>query len=90
MEKLKVLYGLLLGFLLAGIGVVLFLEIFTEYGLSEGIDAMIYSKSLGKLVSLGCILNLCAFFLLLYIQQEFMARGVVLATILIGIATIFI
>jgi hypothetical protein len=90
MEKLKVLYGLILGFLLAGIGLFLFLELFTEYGLKEGISAMIFSKSLGKLISIGCVLNLCAFFLLLYMQQELMARGVVLATMLIGIATIFI
>ena len=90
MEKLKVFYGLIVGFLISVFGVFLFLEMFTEFSFFEGISVMKSTNSLGKLVTLGCILNLCVFFLLLKLQQELMARGVVLATMLVGIITIFV
>ena len=90
MDKLKVLYGFLLGVLLTVVGMFLFIIFFTDSDFIDGIQAMIASKSLGKLISLGCVMNLCAFFLLLYWRQEVMARGVVLATMLFGISTIFI
>lgn len=42
---------------------------------------------LGKLVSLGAILNLAAFFIFLKKKQDYRARGVLLATVVIAIST---
>jgi hypothetical protein len=43
---------------------------------------------LGKLITLGAILDLGAFGVLLKMNKEFMARGVVMAVICIAIFTI--
>ena len=45
---------------------------------------------LGKIVTLGSILDLIAFGILLKMNKELMARGVVLAVIVLTIITLFI
>ena len=45
---------------------------------------------LGKLISLGAILNLLVFFFFIQKKQDFRARGVLLATILVAIITFII
>ncbi|MBT8265938.1 MAG: hypothetical protein KJO41_01995 [Bacteroidia bacterium] len=45
---------------------------------------------LGKLVSLGAIFNLIAFFIFIKKKQDYRARGVLLATLLIAIFTFVI
>ncbi|MFH6972138.1 hypothetical protein [Flavobacterium petrolei] len=46
--------------------------------------------NLGKIITLGCILTLIAFGILLKMNKELMARGVVLAVIALAILTLFI
>lgn len=89
MKKIDLVYGLIIGLLAAGIGVYLFIELFTEYEFSTGISILKSQGQLGKLIALGAILNLVAFFFLLKINKELMARGVVLATLLLTVVTIF-
>ena len=45
---------------------------------------------LGKLISLGAILNLFVFFLFIKKKQDYRARGVLLATVLIAVFTFII
>ncbi|MNT97736.1 hypothetical protein D3C72_2401230 [compost metagenome] len=45
---------------------------------------------LGKIVTLGSILDLIAFGVLLKMNKEIMARGVVLAVIMLTIITLFL
>ena len=45
---------------------------------------------LGKLISLGAILNLIAFFVFIKKNQDYRARGVLLATIFISVFTFII
>lgn len=56
-------------------------DLFTVLGSasSEGI--------LGKLISLGAILNLATFFIFIKKKQDYRARGVLLATVIIAIST---
>jgi hypothetical protein len=89
MKKIDLLYGVLIGIVAAAIGVYSFMTFFTEYELLEGSAILKRQGQLGKLIALGAILNLVAFFLLLKINKELMARGVVLATLLLTILTIF-
>lgn len=90
MEKIKIFYGILIGIVVAVLGVFLFLKFFTDYDFFQGIEIMKSTHSLGKLITLGCVLNICVFFLLLKLKQELMARGIILATILVAIITIFV
>lgn len=89
MKKIDLFYGVLIGIVAASIGVYLFLTFFTNYETLEGFRILKAQGQLGKLIALGAILNLVAFFLLLKFNKELMARGVVLATLLLTIITIF-
>lgn len=90
MNKIELLYGVLIGFFGALLGVYLFLELFTSYDFSYGIDTLKYQGYLGKLIAMGGVFNIGVFFLLLKFNKELMARGVVLATIILTIITLFL
>lgn len=54
-----------------------------------GIQAMQSEGKIGKLVTLGSILDLVVFGILLKMNKEIMARGVILSVIIIAIITLF-
>lgn len=89
MKKIDLLYGIVIGILSASIGVYLFLTFFTDYKFIEGYYILKSQGQFGKLIALGAILNLVVFFLLLKFNKELMARGVVFATLLLTIFTLF-
>lgn len=89
MKKIDLLYGLIIGFAAAFIGVYLFIALFTDYEFFTGFTILKTEGKLGKLIALGSVLNLVAFFYLLKINKELMARGVVLATIILTVVTLF-
>ena len=90
MKKIDLLFGLLLGLIVTTLGVYLFLKIKTDFGFIEGIKVIRSEGFLGKLITLGAVLNIALFFLLLQFKKELMARGVVLATILLAIITLLV
>lgn len=90
MQKKDVFIGFILGLLGAALGVFLFITFFTDYSFSEGTSYLKAQNSLGKLIALGAVINVIVFFTLLKFDKELMARGVVLATIAITIATLFV
>ena len=55
-----------------------------------GIAKVKATDNLGKIITLGAVLNLIAFFILLHYKKDLMARGVILATIILAILTIFV
>jgi len=91
MNKKDVILGILIGFIANAIGLY-----FAAMLLGKGDDAITVIKAassegfLGKLVSLGAILNLVAFFIFIKKKQDQRAKGVLLATILIAILTFVI
>lgn len=88
MIKKEVLIGFLVGLIANAIGVYL-----AAMALGNQDDFVLALKNasadgfLGKLVSLGAILNLVAFFIFIKKKQDYRARGVLLATVLIAIST---
>lgn len=90
MKKTDLLIGFLIGLASAFLGMFLFLELFTEQGFTEGVALMKKEGHLGKVITLGAILNIIAFFILLKMKKELMARGVVLATIVLALATVIL
>lgn len=90
MRKIDVLIGVLIGLLGAVIGSFIFIEVFTKYTFMEGILIMKSEGNLGKIITLGAILNLIIFFILLKKNKEMLARGVVLGTIILTIITLFV
>lgn len=89
MNKKDIVIGFFIGLLACFLGVFLFITFFTDFGFLTGIRSMKAEGKLGKLVTLGAILDLVAFGVLLKMNKELMARGVVLSVICIAIFTIF-
>lgn len=90
MKKTDLVLGALIGIVASAIGSFIFIELFTQYSFIEGIKIMKSNGQLGKIITLGSILNVVVFFVLLKFDKELMARGVVLGTILLTIITLFV
>lgn len=88
MRKIDLFYGFLIGIAAAFLGTFIFVYSFINHDFGEGLETLKAQDNLGKVITLGAILNLIAFFLLLKYKKELMARGVVLATIILTILTI--
>ncbi|WP_066221572.1 hypothetical protein [Formosa haliotis] len=88
MIKKEVFIGFIVGIIANAIGLFLAATL-----LGQGDDAITVIKAasaegfLGKLMSLGAILNLAAFFVYIKKKQDYRARGVLLATLCIAVFT---
>lgn len=88
MIKKDILIGFFIGIIANAIGLMLVILVL---GNGEGIEITV-KQSLsegffGKLVTIGAILNLVAFFIFIKKKQDYRARGVLLATIFVAIST---
>jgi len=90
MIKKEVFIGLIVGLIANLIGVYLYLGFFSEEGFIESIKLARANNFLGKIVSIGAILNLVAFFIFIRKKQDYRARGVLLVTVLIAVCTFVI
>jgi hypothetical protein len=86
---MELLIGFVIGILASLIGIFIFITFFTDFDFIAGIQAMKSEGKIGKLITLGSILDLVAFGILLKMNKDIMARGVVLAVIIIAIITLF-
>ena len=89
MNKKEILIGFAIGIVASLLGIYLFITFFTSFDFIPGIESMKSEGKLGKLITLGSILDLVAFSILLKMNKEMMARGVVLSVIIIAIITLF-
>ncbi|MEN9323272.1 MAG: hypothetical protein RL699_1052 [Bacteroidota bacterium] len=90
MKKYELVLGALLGIITSLLGSVLFILLFTTYGILDGLEFILASGKMGKLLTLGALLNLLLFFALLKWNKELMACGVVLGSILLTILTLVV
>jgi hypothetical protein len=89
MNKIDLLYGFLIGLIASLLGSFLFMTFFTDYEFIEGVRILKSQGYLGKLITVGSLLDLAAFGILLKMNKELMARGVVLAVFVLTIITLF-
>lgn len=90
MKKTDLLIGFFIGIASALLGTILFLKLFTEVQTLNDFHIVREQGILGKVLTLGAILNIIIFFILLKKNKELMARGIVLATIILAILTMFL
>lgn len=90
MNKIDLLIGFVIGIIASVIGMFLYITLVTHYDFLQGMQMMKNEGNLGKIVTLGAILDLLAFGILLKMNKELMARGVVLAVIVLTIITVFL
>ena len=65
MKKTDLLLGALIGFIATFLGTYIFFTFCTEYSFLEGVKGMKSQGFLGKVITLGAIMNLIVFFILL-------------------------
>lgn len=90
MNKKDLLIGFIIGIFTSFLGSYLFITFFTQFDISSGIQTIRQNGYLGKIITLGTVLDLAVFGILLKKNKEMMARGVVLAVIVLAISTMFI
>jgi len=90
MNKTALLLGFIIGILASILGSYIYLTLFLNLDFIVGIQTVKTQGQLGKIITLGSILDLVAFAILLKMNKEIMARGVVLAVIIITIITFFV
>jgi len=89
MKKSDLFIGVLIGLVTAFIGCFLFIVLFTSMGFLEGYKSIQAQGNIGKLITLGALLNMGIVFLLFKKNKEVMAKGVILSIFLLTIYTIF-
>jgi len=90
MNKIDLLIGFIIGIIASILGSFIFIAGFTDFDFLTGIHTMKSEGHLGKIITLGSILDLIAFGVLLQLNKEVMARGVVLAVIIMAVLTLFV
>ncbi|AXT20973.1 hypothetical protein D7030_00255 [Flavobacteriaceae bacterium AU392] len=91
MIKKELSIGMLIGLIANAIGLLVTATIFGNGdGFMKVIKAAIAEDFIGKLISLGAILNLIAFFVFIKKKQDYRAKGVLLITIFIAVFTFIV
>lgn len=90
MNKKDLLIGFIIGIFTALLGSYLFVTFFTKFDCATGIHTIKREGYLGKVITIGTVLDLAVFWILLQRNEELKARGVVLAVIVLAISTLFI
>jgi len=90
MEKRDFFIGVFIGLLVTFIGCFLFLELFTNVGFSKAFQHIKSDGNLGKVITLGALLNVAVVFFLFKKNKDMMAKGVILSIFILTIYTVFI
>ncbi len=90
MKYKDIILGVFIGIVTAIIGIFVFLKAFTFYDPFTDLQFLKQQGVLGKIVTLGAILNLAVFFILLKKGKESIARGIILSMVILTIFTLFL
>ncbi len=86
----EIAIGFTIGIFTALLGSYLFITFFTNFDISSGLQIIKEQGYLGKIITLGTLLDLAVFAILLKRNKELMARGVILAVIVLAISTLIV
>jgi len=90
-NKKEVLLGVIYGIISSLIGLILATLILSENSsIIESLKNSYYENFLGKLISLGAILNVIVFFVFIKKNQDQRAKGILLLTIFLAILTLIL
>ncbi|WP_289039262.1 hypothetical protein [uncultured Zobellia sp.] len=87
--KKELAIGFLVGIIANTIGTLLYILLFSDFGIAETFEAAIEQGHIGSLLALGAILNLIAFFGFLRIRRDNRGKGVLIATLLTALAILY-
>lgn len=80
-NKKEIVIGFIVGIIANTFGTILYILLFSDFGIVDTFNAAVSQGHIGSLLALGAILNLVAFFAFLRIKRDQRARGVMLATL---------
>tara|TARA_B110000858_G_scaffold67682_1_gene78600 strand:- start:1230 stop:1511 length:282 start_codon:yes stop_codon:yes gene_type:complete len=90
-NKKEVLLGVIYGVISSFIGLIIAILILSENSsIIESLKNSYYENFLGKLISLGAILNVIVFFVFMKKKQDQRAKGILLSTIFLAILTLIL
>ncbi|NHF61517.1 hypothetical protein FK220_019345 [Flavobacteriaceae bacterium TP-CH-4] len=89
MNKKEVIIGIAVGLIANTFGTLLYILLFSEFGIVETYQAAVQQGHVGSLLALGAILNLVAFFGFLRIKRDERAKGVLIATLLTAMVILY-
>lgn len=87
--KKELIIGFTVGLIANSIGTLLYMLLFSDFGIVETFEAAVAQGHVGSLLALGAILNLVAFFGFLRIRRDQRAKGVLIATILTALLILY-
>ena len=88
--KKEILIGVLISIVATLSGAFVYVEFFSKFDFQETLHVMKEQQLYGKVLTLAAVPNLFVFFVFLKKKQDYRARGVLLATILIAFTTFVI
>lgn len=83
----QVALGFVIGVVATVIGSVIYMELFSNFSFFSDFQILLKSGNLGKVMAIGGILNLIVFSILIRKQYDYVARGCVLAVIVLTLLT---
>ncbi|MBC8766408.1 hypothetical protein H4O18_00250 [Arenibacter sp. BSSL-BM3] len=89
MIKKEILIGFIVGIIANSVGTLLYILIFSDFGIVETYNVAVQQGHIGSLLALGAILNLFAFFGFLKIRRDYRARGVMIATLVTAMLILY-
>jgi len=84
--KLKVLVGLLFGFIATTFGFYFYSQVFNHFSMKFIKKLIFEEEMLSEILAYSAIPNLLAFFVFIKRGEDYKARGVILATMMVAIA----
>ena len=87
--KRELIIGFIVGIIANTIGTLIYILLFSDFGIVETFEAAIQQGHVGSLLALGAILNLAAFFGFLKLRRDQRAKGVLIATILTALLILY-
>ncbi len=88
-RKKEIAIGFIVGIIANTIGSLLYILLFSKFGISETYTAAVEQGHVGSLLALGAILNLFAFFGFLKLKRDSRAKGVLMATLLTAMVILY-
>lgn len=85
----EILIGFGVGIIANTIGTLLYILLFSDFGIQETWEVAVSQGYVGSLLALGAILNLLAFFGFLKLRRDHRARGVLMATVLTALVILY-
>ena len=89
MRKKEVIIGFIVGIIANTFGTLLYILLFSNFGIVDTYKAAVAQEQIGSLLALGAILNLAAFFGFLRLKRDYRARGVMIATLLTALIILY-